>query len=582
MNNCDYNIYDFWGCCNSIDLSHYATDSDIEKIWDAMEDIAVSAECQCDLTEVESQLQALQGAIVSIDDTLPTKADLSALTATNDRVTALENAEPVTPDLSNYYTKTEVDGKIEVPEVTETSPTNSYVFEDDSVASITVTLSNKVKRDTVSIEGEVNGEPFSDTITVYLVGNPYTIESGNEMGFGSIVDNKLVITVPNGHISSFDGGEYGTIDVPYVAYTSGTPSTVIPQIEQDILGMRDGMVDVTNTATQARTTASQAYTTANKGITAITIPTSAESGYTVSIKGTNATGGTSSANISLSSPLYTSNGRRIEIDREGLRSYLKNGSMGFFYFDGSTGHRLTPFETGTTLYFARINGQPVVSESGSTDINITGTVDTALIAQMQSQIAALEARVAELEDCCSGGGGDTGDTPTPDTGTTAITDAALITLSNGTSRTIAYTGTGREFINEIQTFPSGEDRSLVTSVVIGDRVWGLGVDAFSNCTNLTAVTLPEGFESLGVDTFKNCTSLTSITLPSTVTSIAPSTFSGCTGLGVMTLLPTTPPRVAESNYSDAFANAHTIYVPSEALTAYQTAWPDIASKIQSI
>ena len=55
-------------------------------------------------------------------------------------------------------------------------------------------------------------------------------------------------------------------------------------------------------------------------------------------------------------------------------------------------------------------------------------------------------------------------------------------------------------------------------------------NAFSNCTGLTSVTIPDSVTSIGGYAFSHCTSLTSITIPDSVTSIGNSAFYGCTGL----------------------------------------------------
>ena len=55
-------------------------------------------------------------------------------------------------------------------------------------------------------------------------------------------------------------------------------------------------------------------------------------------------------------------------------------------------------------------------------------------------------------------------------------------------------------------------------------------NAFSGCSGLTLVTMPEGLTSIGGSAFSGCTGLTSVMIPSSVTSIGGSAFSGCTSL----------------------------------------------------
>lgn len=70
----------------------------------------------------------------------------------------------------------------------------------------------------------------------------------------------------------------------------------------------------------------------------------------------------------------------------------------------------------------------------------------------------------------------------------------------------------------------------LTSITIPDSVTSIDHDAFSGCTGLTNVTIGNSVTRIGYSAFYGCTSLTNITIPDSVTSIGNSAFYGCTGL----------------------------------------------------
>ena len=72
--------------------------------------------------------------------------------------------------------------------------------------------------------------------------------------------------------------------------------------------------------------------------------------------------------------------------------------------------------------------------------------------------------------------------------------------------------------------------SSLINVTIPNGVTSIGEDAFSGCTSLKNVTISNGVLSLGDGAFMGCTALESITIPNSVTDIGKWVFSNCTAL----------------------------------------------------
>jgi hypothetical protein len=74
----------------------------------------------------------------------------------------------------------------------------------------------------------------------------------------------------------------------------------------------------------------------------------------------------------------------------------------------------------------------------------------------------------------------------------------------------------------------------LTSITIPEAVTSIGAEAFSYC-GLLSVSIPNSVTTIGDYAFSWCTGLTSITLPDSVTKLGMATFYGCTGLTAVSI-----------------------------------------------
>lgn len=118
-----------------------------------------------------------------------------------------------------------------------------------------------------------------------------------------------------------------------------------------------------------------------------------------------------------------------------------------------------------------------------------------------------------------------------DSGSTVFGSCGTDTLwtldENGT---LVIQGTG-----EIDWSPCSKQKEQIRNVIIKYGVKDIGESAFSGCTNLISVTIPESVTGIGSSAFLECDSLTSITIPGSVTSVGGSAFYGCDSLTSVTI-----------------------------------------------
>jgi len=107
-----------------------------------------------------------------------------------------------------------------------------------------------------------------------------------------------------------------------------------------------------------------------------------------------------------------------------------------------------------------------------------------------------------------------------------------------------------------------------------DRTFFIGEGAFSLCSSLTGIALPEGVKELPYSVFSGCYGLKEVTLPSTLTSIAYGVFNGCYNLSTVTIKAAIPPTIESDTFDDC--SNITLYVPKGSKAAYEAAdyWKD--------
>ena len=82
----------------------------------------------------------------------------------------------------------------------------------------------------------------------------------------------------------------------------------------------------------------------------------------------------------------------------------------------------------------------------------------------------------------------------------------------------------------------GEGGSVaVPAIIAGKKVTGIGGQAFSGCTGLTDIVLPDGIKSIYSEAFLDCRSLTNITIPDSVSVIGDGAFENCSSLTDITI-----------------------------------------------
>ena len=129
---------------------------------------------------------------------------------------------------------------------------------------------------------------------------------------------------------------------------------------------------------------------------------------------------------------------------------------------------------------------------------------------------------------------------------------------------------------EDETYVIGENAfsscSNLTSIEIPNSVTTIGSSAFSSCSSLTSITIPNSVTTIEQSTFSYCSSLTSIVIPNSVRTIGMYAFISCSSLTSITSHIPADKLFAPGNYAfnEIDKNSCTLYVPSGAKYKYAT------------
>ena len=104
--------------------------------------------------------------------------------------------------------------------------------------------------------------------------------------------------------------------------------------------------------------------------------------------------------------------------------------------------------------------------------------------------------------------------------------------------------------------------SDLTEIVLPDTMTEIESNVFENCTALSVLNLPDGLTQLGYGAFLNCDSLTTVEIPAGVTSVPSGCFASCDKLTAFTVAPGNTVYEARNGILYDLATGTLVMVPS--------------------
>ncbi len=157
-------------------------------------------------------------------------------------------------------------------------------------------------------------------------------------------------------------------------------------------------------------------------------------------------------------------------------------------------------------------------------------------------------------------------------------------LDDGTIEITEYRGIGKNVtipsdINGVSVTSIGSSAfsncSSLTSINIPDTVTSIGSSAFSNCSSLMSINIPDSVTSIGSSAFSNCSSLTSINMPNSVTKIGQEAFYNCRSLTSINI-PDSVTKIGQEAFYNC-SSLTSITIPNSVTSIEQNAFKKCAS-----
>ena len=112
--------------------------------------------------------------------------------------------------------------------------------------------------------------------------------------------------------------------------------------------------------------------------------------------------------------------------------------------------------------------------------------------------------------------------------------------------------------------------SSLSSVTIPNSVTNIGEYVFSNCSGLTSITIPNSVTNIEQKAFYGCSGLTSLLIPNSVTSIGESAFQGCSKMSSLVL--SNELKLIKANTFNGCTSLSSITIPEKVEVIYQEAF----------